>query len=154
MNLETLVDSARLNLEADGYLAPVFFVCSSSDIKVVIPDLSDESTKEQSVEAVRRLCRETKAYSVVMLAESWSLEPEFSEKFLEGQRRGLWKSVSECPLRKEIVSIIVEEKNKTLLGYANITTDESGKKTFGEITFSEGNCQGRFTHILGPKAVL
>jgi hypothetical protein len=150
--LNEVVERARKNLEEHGELIPVFFVGGERGLRIVGATFTSDEEKDKTADVVRSFCREENADFVMFVAESWSVGADKADEFKKGLEEGKWKNVAGCPFRTEIVSFMVETKASDKMGYAEIKT-VNGKKTFGEVEFTESQSSGRFTHFLGPKAV-
>jgi hypothetical protein len=154
--LEAILERSRQNLRDSGSLLPVFFLGTGDNFSIVGTPFTDDRSKDQALRAVKEIANTQKADYLVFISECWSVASDRGKEFLEGQAAGKWRSVSDCPFKKEIVSVMIENRDGSAdrMGCADVITGPDGKKTFGEIKYFEGaQSSGRFTRILGPKVV-
>lgn len=146
---------ARIFINSEAGLMPTAFIGSSStgEIAVVGMTFENERQKDEAGNAIRRIAQEHKADFVLFLAESWIIPAEHSETFMAN--RDKYSTVADSPLRKEVVSIFIETHTLHYIGHAGIVRDAKNQATVLEPVFTQADhMSGRFSHFLGPKAVV
>jgi len=118
-------------LNSPSGLAPAAFIGNSetNEICVVGLNFPSDEAKEECALKIREIARTTEADFVIFVAESWAIEPT---------------------KKTECVLLTIETKTSDWLARVLIGPD----KIMAPAVFEKTETSGRFSHFLGPKAVL
>lgn len=163
---EQLLRIVRYNFETHGYLVPVVFIEPTVGVESELPEgpvmVMDASEfmrqgdygKQALVTAIRNLAEKTRAKSVTMVTENWSLPPDHpGTKSLEAYQVEYEKyhGLSNHPDRTEMVSVIVEARESHQFYMAQIIrkNEDDDHPTLGPWEQTEDSLVGgRFSGFL------
>ena len=129
--VDEIVKQARLNLEHDGEIAPVFFVHTPQGLAVILTPFENDFQKQMVVLQVKAFAHEHKADWLLFVTEGWAVKAKAEDKETIGRP-------SLHPERVEAVIFNLEtkgENNAFALAEQTLYTD--GHKSFGEVKFEE-----------------
>ena len=128
----TMIDKARVNLERDKGLQPVFLVVNttSGEIQfVVLQDMSDYA-KQLATNKARAIAEQIAADFAFFVSEGWVMEG--GEEAYELHKQGI--RPSQYLHRKEVVFFNIEEPGEITMGSVPlIRQDKRPRTTFGPV---------------------
>ena len=151
--VESLMSTARQNLERGEQLAPLAFVGRSStgELFPVAIETGDIESKDLSANQIRLTAAMVKADFVFSLMEAWALPKRLLARHQEILDR--YGSIGNSPHKEDVVSFSLETRQGVWVGSAAIKPKPPSKKkrTFGQVDFIYGDgVEGRFVGFLPP----
>jgi len=139
-----VVEAARDNLRSSEMLAPVFFIGDDSRIGMLPADFSDDSSKDRMAHVVKELVKQVSAEFVLFIAESWTIkDQDAAREYMENM--DAYNGVSSHPKAVEVVTFMLETKNKAWMAVTDILPDrEMGAVEWKESSMVEGRFSGFF----------
>jgi len=147
---DTIFEAVKLNFETHDQLMPVAFIGNDKTFGVVGGYFGDNSDKDAFAEAVKETAKEIHATFVLFVSESW-IAPEAAQDFIDN--RDKYPSVSDHPLRKEVVVFQYESHTGCKVGIGEIVRTATTKTLIKPTLRDVDGMQGRFTHLLPLKRV-
>jgi len=148
--IQGIVENARLNLEKEGELMPVFFLSKEEKLAIIGAPFSNNEEKEQAVNAVKQACSRMEADWVLGVNEAWMVKLEKKDNEPDPDISKI--TPSKHPERIEVVMFNLQVRGgKTYWASVEQILKSDGSKTFGEVEMKpmEESMQGLFTDLLG-----
>ena len=146
---QTIKSIALRDLEEHGMINPFAIFGKQTDgviseFGMMALDLSSEAAEDFSIEILKHQLKERNANFVLKVTEAWSMADTPANIKDIYERYG---SITDCPYRKEVLSIKVELDGKYWLVLGDLI--RKGKtKTIGELKFITGIGLARTNNLL------
>lgn len=134
-----------------GMIIPMAFIGGADGIGVLPMKFTTPESKDYYSRVIRELVQATDAHFVIFVAESWVLDikdkspEEASRIYSDWQAAG--KSLSEHPLRREVIMLNYENRSGAKMGMLEIQTTDQGR-TLSPIEWTTADPgEGRFTRF-------
>jgi hypothetical protein len=141
--VDMVISRARVNLERDGELLPVAFLCRDHNITIVGTPFSNRREKQAQAQVIRMMAKEMRAEFALFVAEVW-----FIKKTL-GEPLDASVQPSASPERIEGVMFILSCPAEDFVGIAETKRAEGAAPTFGDVEWTAGKSDGIFANIIG-----
>lgn len=154
---DTIVDSAKKSFLEEGKLEAMFYLRAKDDLYVLPANnfMGSQQGKNMLAAIIKQLIEQQNIDTLVFCTEAWlskiDLKSEGGKNKLD--EKGNPKVMPrDDPERTEIIMFTTESKEFGIVDVSSIeiSRDDEGNPSLGELKKMEGDMSGRFTHFIKP----